>query len=94
MVAQAGATVDFPLAAKFHAVALRIALAPDQPTSAQAVVRILADGRLIYSAPAMKVGDDPRFIEVSVQSPQTITLTADSPFPDTKVLFIDPVVIR
>ena len=56
--------------------------------------RILADGRLIYSAPAMKVGDDPRFIEVSVQSPQTITLTADSPFPDTKVLFIDPVVIR
>ena len=90
----AGTSVDFPLTGKFHAVALRIALSPDTPPNSQAIVRVLADGREVARTPVFLAGDQPRFVEVTLQDPQTVTLVADSVFAGTKVLLIDPVAVR
>jgi len=94
MMAPAGTTVDFPLTEKFRAVALRIALSPDMPPNAEATLRILADGREIGHTPPCRTGDQPRFVEIALKNPRTVTLVADSFFAGTKVLFIDPVAIR
>ena len=94
MMAPAGTTVDFPLPGRFRALALRIALSPDTPPGAQATIRILADGREIGQTPVFKAGDQPRFVEITLQDPKTVTLVADSIFAGAKALFIDPVAIR
>ena len=89
-----GTQVDFPLTGKFRALALRVALASDAPPNSQATIRILADGREIGRTPLFRAGDPPRFVEITLQNPQTVSLMADSIFAGTKVLFIDPVAIR
>jgi len=95
MEAGLGTTIDFPLTGKFRAMGVRIALSPDSPPNSQATIRVLADGREIGRTPPFKAGDQPRFMEVTIQDPKTVTLEADSIFAGpTKVLFIDPVAIR
>ena len=94
MVVPVETVVDFPLTGKFRALALRIALSSDSPPNAQAAVRVLVDGREVGRTPPMKSGDQPRFVEVTLQDPRSVTLVADSPIAGTRVLFIDPVVIR
>lgn len=94
LLAPAGATINFPLNGKFRTLAARIAFSPDTPPSAQAVIRILADGKEVGRTPPFKAGEQPRFIQVNLQDPQSISLVAESATPGTKVLFIDPVVLR
>ena len=94
MVVASGTTVDFSLPGKFRALALRIALSPDTPPNAQATVRILADGQEVGRTPPFHAGDPPRFVEITLQDPQKVSLVADSIFAGTRVLLIDPVAIR
>jgi len=94
MVASAGTTVDIPLTGKFRALAMHVALSPDSPPNSQATLRILADGREIARTPPFKAGDQPRFMQVTLSDPKTVTLAVDSIVDGTRVLFIDPVAIR
>ena len=94
MVVPAGTLVEFPLADRFRALALRIALAPDSSPAAQATIRILADGQEVARTPAFVAGNQPGFVEMSLHDPKTVTLEVDSLTTGTRVLFIDPVAIR
>ncbi|MCE0496714.1 MAG: DUF1349 domain-containing protein [Methylacidiphilales bacterium] len=94
MEAPVGTSLEFPLPGKFHALGMRIALSPDSPPNSQVNIRVLADGREIARTPPFKAGEEPRFMEVTIQNPKTVTLQADSIFAGSKVLFIDPVAIR
>jgi hypothetical protein len=92
--APAGRAVEFPLAGTFSGMSMRIALASDAPPNAQATIRILADGTEIGRTPPFKAGEPPRWLRSTLQQPKTVTLEADSTSPGTKVLFIDPTLIR
>jgi hypothetical protein len=94
MVLPVKTTVNFPLAGRFRAMALRVGLSPDSPPDSQATIHVLADGKEIAITPAFKAGDQPRFMEVTLQDPQTVSLFADSSSPATRILFVDPVAIR
>jgi hypothetical protein len=94
MVDPAGTAVDFPLTGKVRALAMRVALSPDSPPDSQATIRILADGKEIAHTPPFKAGDQPRFVQVALSNPKTLTLVADSDVAETRILFIDPVAIR
>jgi hypothetical protein len=94
MMVPVGTTLEFPLTGKFHAMGAWIALSPDSPPNSNLTIRVLADGREIARTPSFKAGDQPRFMEVTLQDPKTVTLEADSVFADAKVLLIDPVAIR
>jgi|GEM_PF-2542513 len=94
MVASTGTMIDFPLTAKFRAIAVRVALSSDSPANAQMTVRVLADGRDIGRTPPFKAGDQPRFMEISLQSPKTVTLQAESVYAGVKAVFIDPIAVR
>jgi hypothetical protein len=89
-----GTDIEFPLTGKFRAMGVKIALSPDSPPNSQITIRVLADGREIGHSPPFKAGDQPRFMELTLQDPKTVTLEADSIFTGTKVIFIDPVAIR
>ena len=90
----AGTTVEFPLADKFRALGARVALSSDSPPNSTATIRVLADGKEVARTPPFKAGDQPRFMKIAIRDPKSVTLEADSTFAGTKVLFIDPVVIR
>lgn len=92
--APAGTAVEFPLTGTFSAMSMRIALASGAPPNAQATIRILADGTEIGRTPPFKAGEQPRWLRSTLQQPKTVTLEADSTYPGTKVLFIDPILIR
>ena len=94
MVLPAGTSVDFPLSDKCHTMAVSFALAPGSPDNAQAAVRILADGHEIGRTPPFRAGDPPRFVQVTLQEPKTLTLVADTTSASTRVLVIDPVAIK
>lgn len=94
LVASAGTTIDFPLVGKFRAVAMRIAVAPDALPNIQATVRFLADGQEVGRTLPFKAGDQPRFVEITLPQPKTLTMEVDSFFPNASLLFIDPVAIR
>ena len=92
--APVGTALEFPLTSKFRALAMRIALSPDSPPNSQVTLRVLANGKEIGRTPPFRAGDQPRFMEVTLQPPRTVTFEADSIFVGPKVLFIDPVAIR
>jgi hypothetical protein len=94
MVAPVGARIDFPLNDKFRSLALKVALSPDSPAHSRMLVHILADGREVATTPAFTAGDPPRFMELTIQDPKTLSLVAESPTPGVSALFIDPVAIR
>jgi len=94
MVASAGTMIEFPLTGKFRAIAVRVALSADSPANSQMTVRVLADGRDIGRTPPFKAGDQPRFMEISLQSPKTVTLQAESVYAGVKAVFVDPIAIR
>jgi len=94
LVAPAGTTVDFPLTGKFQALAMRVALAPDAPANSNATVRIMADGKEVSRTPPFHAGEQPRFVQVALHNPKTLTLVADTVFAGARVLYIDPVAIR
>jgi hypothetical protein len=94
MVAPAGARVDFPLTDKFRALALKIALSPNSPPHSQMLLHILVNGREAASTPPFRAGDQPRFLELTLQNPKTISFVVESPFPGVSALIIDPVAIR
>jgi len=89
-----GTILEFPLNGKFHAIGVWIALSPDSPPNSNITIRVLADGKEIARTPAFRAGDQPRFMEATLQDPKTVALEADSFFAGTKALFIDPVAIR
>ena len=89
-----GTTLDFPLSDKFRAMGMRIAVSSDSRPDANITVRVLADGKEIGRTLPFKAGDQPRFVEVALQHPRTLSLEADSVYAGTKVYFIDPVAIR
>jgi hypothetical protein len=94
MQVPAGTTIDFPLSGKFRAVALRVMISSDSPSSAQAIVHIMADGHEVGTTPPFKAGDQPRFVQVILQDVKTLSITGESPYDNTKILLIDPVAIR
>jgi hypothetical protein len=89
-----GTAVEFPLTGAFSAMSMRIALASDAPPNAQATIRILANGTEIGRTPPFKAGEQPRWVRMTLQQPKTVSLEADSTYSGTKVLFIDPILIR
>jgi hypothetical protein len=91
--ADAGTKMTFPLSGKFRAIAMRVMIGPESAPNAQATFRISADGNETVTPP-IKAGDQPRFVQVMVQDPKSVTIIADSPYPGTKVLLIDAVAIR
>ena len=94
IAASIGTTLNFPLADKFRAMGVKIALSPDARPDSSATIRVLADGREIARTPPFHAGEQPRFMEVTLPSPKVVSLEADSVYAGTKVLFIDPVAIR
>ena len=94
IVARAGSSVDFPLTAKFSGLTLRVALSPDSPANAQAVLRVLADGHEVGRTPLIKGGDAPRIVSVKLQNPHALTFQVDSTEPNARLLIVDPVAIR
>jgi hypothetical protein len=94
MAVPAGTRIDFPLAEKFRAVALRIGFSSDSPPGSQATIHVLADGKEVAATPPFKAGDQPRFMEATLQDPRSVALIADSTTPGARILFVDPVAIR
>ena len=94
MSASTGTVIEFPLAGKFRAFGVKIALSSDAPPHATASVHVLVNGRQVANSPPFKAGDPPRFMEINLQNSKSVTLMADSMFPGVRVLFIDPVAIR
>jgi hypothetical protein len=86
--------IDFPLPGKFRALGVQIAITSDSPANATADIRILSDGHELAKSPPFRAGDPPRFLELTLPTASHITLQAESIFPGTKVLYIDPVAIR
>jgi hypothetical protein len=86
--------IDFPLPGRFRAFGVQIALASDSPPNATVTIHILTDGHELAKSPPFHAGDPPRFLELSLPSATKITLQAESIFPGTKVLYLDPVAIR
>ena len=94
MEATTGTILEFPLPGKFRALGVRVTLSPDSPPNSTVTIRVLADGREVARTPPFKAGDQPRFMEVTVQDPKTVAFEAESIFPGIRVLFIDPVALR
>ncbi len=86
--------LEFPLPGKFRAFGTQVAVSADSPPNATATIRILVNGQELAKTPPFRVGDAPRFLELSLPSAAHITLQAQSIFPGTKVLYLDPVAIR
>ena len=93
MVLPAGTSADFPLSGPFHSLAVSFAVAPGAPDNAQAAVRILADGREVGRTPPFRAGEQPRFVQVTLLQPKTVTFVADTTA-NTRVLVIDPVAVK
>lgn len=89
-----GTTIDFPLSGKYRAMAMQVMISSDSPPNAQAIIHVLADGKEVGTTPPFKAGDHPRFVQVTLQNTKTLSLVGDSTFDNTKLLMIDPVVIR
>jgi hypothetical protein len=90
----AGIAASFPLTGRFSGMSVRIALASGAAPNAQATIRILADGRDIGDTPPFKAGEEPRSLRVTLPQPASLAFQIESTSPGTKVLFIDPLLIR
>ena len=89
-----GTTIDFPLTGKYRAMAMRVMISSDSPPNGQAIIHVLADGKEIGPMPPFKAGDHPRFVQITLDNTKTISLVGEANFDNTKLLLIDPVVIR
>jgi len=89
-----GTAIEFPLPGKFRAFGVQVVLSPDSPANSTAVIHFLTDGHELAKSPALRVGDSPRFMELSLPTASHITVQAESTAPGTKVLYLDPVGIR
>jgi hypothetical protein len=94
LATSAGTKVEFPLTGKFSGLAMRVALDSNSPPGVSANIRILADGREIGNSPPFRAGEAPRFLRISLQQPVTLAFQIESASPGTKVLLIDPTLIR
>ncbi len=94
METSVGTSLAFPLPGRFRMLGMRVAVSPDSPPASNVIIRILADGREIARTPPFRPGDEPRFMDVTLQDPRTLTIEAVSPYPTARVYFIDPVVVR
>ena len=52
------------------------------------------NGKDAGGALLVKAGDRPRFVEIDLVNPRTVTIEADSDAPQVKILLIDPVAIQ
>jgi len=86
--------IEFTLPGKFRAIGVKVALSPDSPPNSNLTVRVLVDGKEAARTPPFRAGEQPRYMQLTVSDPKTVTLEADSVFTVAKVLFIDPVAIR
>ncbi len=89
-----GTTIEFPLKGKVRAVGARIALSPGSPPNSNATIRVLVNGKEVARTPAFEAGAGPRFMEVTLTDPKTVTFVADSSSPGVQVLLIDPIAVR
>jgi hypothetical protein len=89
-----GTAIEFPLPGKFRAFGVQVVLGADSPANATAVIHFLTDGHELAKSPALRVGDPPRFMELTLPTASHITVQSESTFPGTKVLYLDPVGIR
>ena len=89
-----GTTIDFPLTGRFRAVAVRVMVSSDSAPNAQAIIHVMADGKEVGTSPPFKAGDQPRFVQVTLDNTKTLSIMGESPFDNTKILLIDPVAIR
>jgi hypothetical protein len=89
-----GTILEFPLTDGFRAMGLWVAVSPDSPPNSQVILRVLANGSEVARTQPFKAGDPPRFMELTLQRPKTVTVIPDSIFPGVKVLLIDPVGLR
>jgi hypothetical protein len=90
-----GLPVNFPMPGTVHALALRISVSPDSPPNAQVVVAVLADGRELGRTQPFRAGDQPRFVQLTLPPGfKTLTIQADSPYAGTRVLLIDPILLK
>jgi hypothetical protein len=74
--------------------AMRVMISSDSPPNAQAIIHVLADGKEVGVTPPFKAGEHPRFVQVTLDNTKTLSLLGESTFDNTKLLLIDPVVIR
>jgi len=89
-----GTAIDFPLPGKFRAFAVQVVLGSSSPANATAVIHFLTDGHELAKSPALRAGDPPRYMELTLPTASRITVQAESGSPGTKVLYLDPVGIR
>ena len=94
LATDSGTAIEFPLPGKFRAFGVQVVLGSDSPANATAVIHFLTDGHELAKSPALRVGDSPRFMELTLLTASHITVQAESTFPGTKVLYLDPVGIR
>jgi hypothetical protein len=94
LVVPAGASIEFPLKGKFSALAMRLALAPGAASNAEATLRVLIAGKEVARTPVFRAGDQPRSMRFTMTNQESITLAVDSAQTGTRVLLIDPVVVR
>jgi len=90
----AGTAIEFPLTGKFRAFGVKVVLGTESPANATAVIHFLTDGHELAKSPPLRAGDAPRFMELSLPTASRVTVQAESMFPGTKVLYLDPVGIR
>jgi hypothetical protein len=94
LATDAGTAIEFPLPGKFRAFGVQVVVGADSPANATAVIHFLTDGHELAKSPALRVGDAPRFMELTLPTASHITVQSESTFPGTKVLYLDPVGIR
>jgi hypothetical protein len=89
-----GTAIEFPLPGKFRAFGVQAVISSDSPPNATATIHFLSDGHELAKSPPFHAGDPPRFLELNLPTATHLTLQADSMFPGTKILYLDPVAIR
>jgi hypothetical protein len=90
----AGTAIEFPLPGKFRAFGVQVVLGSESPANATAVIHFLTDGHELAKSPPLRAGDAPRYMDLSLPTASRVTVQAESMFPGTKVLYLDPVGIR
>jgi hypothetical protein len=88
-----GTSIEFPLTGKFRAFGTGVAIAGDSPPDATVTLRILADGHELAKTPPFHAGQQ-GYIQLNIPSAAHLTLEANSIFPGTRMLYLDPVAIR
>jgi hypothetical protein len=94
LAAPVGTSVSFPIQGKFGAAALRIAVGPGATAGTKVSLHLLADGHPIPGELVFTAGEQPRFMKITLDQTQKLTLVADSTDSRARILYIDPVALK